>query len=149
MSIQQKSLDMVHAATYNEIQRAAIYASRLERTLTCPITADWFNFPYITECGHTFEYTALCQSLEYKQSCPLDRETVKHLTVNHFAKEMASIAKTHKLMVIFLTVLFGDSYPHRCDLTHKPLYEAARLPCGHTFDQTAISEYIASRGYCP
>jgi predicted Zn-ribbon and HTH transcriptional regulator len=153
MSVQQKNLDMVHAATYHEMQilRAANYSSRLEKTLTCPITADWFDFPNITPCGHTFEYTALCQSLEYKQSCPLDRKTVeiKNLTPNLFAKEMVSIAKTQKLMVIFLTFIFEDSYPHRCDISHKPLFEAACLPCGHTFDQTAISEWIASHGYCP
>jgi predicted Zn-ribbon and HTH transcriptional regulator len=151
MSIQQKSLDLAHAATYSEIQWAAIYSSRLEKTLTCPITADWFSSPSITPCGHTFEYTALCQSLEYKKSCPLDRETVeiKHLTPNLFAKEVVSIAKNQKLMVIFLGVIPGDSYTYRCNITYKPLYEAASLPCGHTFDQTAISEWIASLGCCP
>ncbi len=151
MSIQQKNLD---ENPYLEriIQQTETYSDRLKQPLTCPITNDLFDTPYITPCGHTFEYSAICQWLAYKKQCPLDLKPlqIEDLTPNTIAKEMvSSLIKTKKFMPIFLTFRGENSYPHKCMISKKPLHDASKLPCGHVFDHTAITEWITNKECCP
>lgn len=147
-------LETGHSPFYQRImQQPEICSGRLEELFDCPINCDLFDSPYIAPCGHTFEYSTICESLKRKKCCPIDQLPLQRVDLipNVLVKEMvSSLAKAKKLVPIFLFFHGKNSYPHRykCPITHKPLFEASRLPCGHVFDHTAITEWITKNGCC-
>jgi len=119
--------------------------------LSCPITSELFTEPSITPCGHTFEASRICESLKRRKSCPLDRKDLKSddLLTNHFVKQISEIAKEiidKNLIVMFFNI--DDDLP-RCPINGKPLFEAVRLPCGHYFNQSALSSFYKDHQFCP
>jgi hypothetical protein len=141
-----------HSPIYQRIMRLPeICSGRLKELFDCPINCDLFDSPHTAPCGHTFEYSTICQSLERKKCCPLDQLPLQmeDLIPNVLVKEMvSSLAKTKTLVPIFLTFPGKNLYPHKCPITRKPLFEASRLPCGHIFDHSAITKWITKKGCC-
>lgn len=127
-------------------QQLSIVSKSISDKLVCPITFDTLISPHTTPCGHTFDYSNICHALEHKKICPLDRQplTVDVLVENRFAKELVE----QRIMVIFLAIQ-GESFSHECIITGEPLFEAVKLPCGHTFSKFGITKWYEKSKCCP
>jgi uncharacterized protein YbaR (Trm112 family) len=127
-------------------QQLSIVSKYINDKLVCPITFDILTFPHISPCGHTFDYPSICQALEHKKICPLDRQplTIDTLVQNSLVKELIE----HQVMIVFLAIQ-GESFQHDCAIAREPLFEAVKLPCGHTFSKSGITKWYEKRKYCP
>jgi Zinc finger, C3HC4 type (RING finger)/RING-type zinc-finger len=110
----------------------------LEKQMECPISADMVKTPYTTRCGHTFDYPSICQSLEFKKICPVDRAAVasESLIPNKLVKEVVD----QQLKTIFLAKT-GDAFAYKCQISGQPLFEAIKFPCGHSFNQSVLKKF--------
>lgn len=113
-------------------QQLSLITKYLDDTLVCPILLEPFTFPHISPCGHTFDYSSICQSLENKPICPLDRHP---LTDDRLVENL------------FVKALLERQY--KCPITQALLFEAVKLPCGHTFSKSGITTWAAFQKYCP
>lgn len=71
-------------------QQLMLLSDKIASLSECPLSLERMKDPCTSPCGHTFDYSYILQSLEYKETCPLDRNylTGKELVVNHFAKTL-------------------------------------------------------------
>lgn len=55
-----------------------------------------------------------------------------------------------KLKCIFLSVFAKKFEPeHMCAISRSPLFEAVKLPCGHSFNQKSLQRWSEARDGCP
>ena len=127
----------------------SIISNYINDEFICPLTFDFPVSPHISPCGHTYDYKTLCQSLEHRKECPLDRQplTMDELIPNRFAKELIE----QRVMVIFLAIRgLTLEFELRCPISCEPLFNAVKLPCGHTFSHDGITSwYDEIRKGCP
>jgi hypothetical protein len=82
----------------------------MEKELTCSITLQPLKEPFVTNCGHTFERSAIKKHLIKNQSCPICREKITSLCKNWIlvsdsAKEEKPAPKKRKSAHELATVL--------------------------------------------
>ncbi len=65
--------------------------------LVCPLAKTLFQDPYITDCGHTFEKSAIDEHMNTQGTCPIPNcgNDIKTLVVNYKVKELAEAARNH------------------------------------------------------
>ncbi|MBS4168978.1 U-box domain-containing protein [Parachlamydia sp. AcF125] len=122
----------------------------LKIDISCPISLDTFSAPVISPCGHTFDFPYICQHLEHKAKCPLDRKplTVEQLRSNPIIKDLTSVL--NNIAAIFIsTHEQAPTFKHRCVLSRELLTNPAVLPCHDEhpmiFNESSLIKFSWSR----
>lgn len=117
----------------------------LEPLLDSPVEFERFTDPKITPCGHSFEQRELERIIQHDSLCPIDRKKIvpKDLRPDLFIRTISNLKLTK---VVLETPL---SIKHKCPIDFKPLFEAVKLPCGHSYNFSALAQWYQTVQVCP
>lgn len=124
----------------------------IKQVFECPISAEVFDNPMTTPCGHTFDASYLIQHLVNHSNCPIDRQYLlkKNLIPNHLAKEISEylnntvsiFLSAHQKAPQFIEMKPPKDPPHHKELKEWSLFAMASKLIGMCFNASRAQEDI-------